>query len=111
MKILKSEQGKWHCLRVEERLDTVTAPEFETVGVESIEPNSYIAVDFSGLDYISSAGLRSILSATKKLKSLGGGLSLCGLSGLVEEVITVSGFDNILKVYPDVKQATSGEGR
>lgn len=70
-----------------------------------------IVLDFGGLEYISSAGLRSILAATKKVKTVNGSLSLCALSGLVEEVVTISGFDNILTVYEDVAQATAGEGK
>ena len=90
------------------RLDIGNAAQFESTCMEWIaQGNHQLVFDFSELEYISSAGLRSILAATKKLKSLGGSLSLCGLSGLVEEVITVSGFDNILKVYGDVAQATA----
>ena len=90
------------------RLDIGNAAQFESTCMEWIaQGNHRLVFDFSELEYISSAGLRSILAATKKLKSLGGSLSLCGLSGLVEEVITVSGFDNILKVYGDVAQATA----
>ncbi len=103
MKILKSEQGKWHCLRVEERLDTVTAPEFETVGVESIEPNSYIAVDFSGLDYISSAGLRTLLVLGKKAQAQKSELVLCGLSGMVDEVLEESGIKEFFTVYETIE--------
>lgn len=90
------------------RLDIGNSAQFENTCMEWIaQGNHQLVFDFSELEYISSAGLRSILAATKKLKSLGGSLSLCGLSGLVEEVITVSGFDNILKVYGDVAQATA----
>ena len=90
------------------RLDIGNSAQFENTCMEWIaQGNQHLVFDFSELEYISSAGLRSILAATKKLKSLGGSLSLCGLSGLVEEVITVSGFDNILKVYGDVAQATA----
>ena len=90
------------------RLDIGNSSQFENTCMEWIaQGNHQLVFDFSELEYISSAGLRSILAATKKLKSLGGSLSLCGLSGLVEEVITVSGFDNILKVYGDVAQATA----
>ena len=95
---------------LEGRLDIGNSAQFENTCMEWIaQGNLQIVFDLSKLEYISSAGLRSILAATKKLKSLGGSLSLCGLSGLVEEVITVSGFDNILKVYSDVSQATAGK--
>jgi anti-sigma B factor antagonist len=95
---------------LEGRLDIGTAAQFEKDCLNWIEQgNRQFVLDLGNLEYISSAGLRSILAATKKLKPLGGSLSLCSLSGLVEEVITVSGFDNILSVYADMAQAT-GKG-
>ena len=112
MNVKTRDENGYFIVSLDGRLDIGNSAQFEAICLEWIEQGKHqLVLDFSTLEYISSAGLRSILSATKKLKSLGGGLSLCGLSGLVEEVITVSGFDNILKVYPDVKQATSGEGR
>lgn len=101
--------GFW-VVRLEGRLDIGNAAQFEKACLEWIEAgHPRIVLDFGGLEYISSAGLRSILAATKKVKPLNGSLSLCSLSGLVEEVITISGFDNILTVYADVAQATAGE--
>ena len=64
-----------------------------------------LVLDLAALEYISSAGLRSILAATKKLKAQDGSLALCSLSGLVEEVVPESGFDNILQVFADLDQA------
>lgn len=112
MNVKTRDENGYFIVSLDGRLDIGNSAQFEATCLEWIEQGKrQLVLDFSTLEYISSAGLRSILSATKKLKSLGGGLSLCGLSGLVEEVITVSGFDNILKVYADVSQATSGEGR
>lgn len=112
MDVATKEEKGYFIISLGGRLDIGNSAQFEAICLEWIKQGKLqLVLDFSTLEYISSAGLRSILAATKKVKSLGGNLSLCGLSGLVEEVITVSGFDNILKVYPDVAQATSGEGR
>ena len=107
----KEKNGFW-VARLEGRLDIGNAAQFENACLEWIaEGHHHLVLDFGGLEYISSAGLRSILAATKKVKPLNGSLSLCSLSGLVEEVISISGFDNILTVYPDVAQATAGEDK
>jgi anti-anti-sigma factor len=93
----------------EGRLDISNSGQFEKDCLAWIEQgHKNLVLDFSRLEYISSAGLRSILSAAKKAGSAGGSVSLCGLSGLVEEVVTVSGFDSILNVYVDVECAVAG---
>ena len=112
MNVKTREEKDYFIASLEGRLDIGNSAQFEATCLEWIEQGTrHMVLDFSELEYISSAGLRSILAATKKIRGLGGSLSLCGLSGLVEEVITVSGFDNILKVYADINQATSDEGR
>jgi len=58
---------------------------------------SRIVIDFSGLDYISSAGLRVVLVVAKKLKQAGGALVLCRLPAHIREVFEISGFLSILK--------------
>ncbi len=105
----REEKGYW-VVRLEGRLDISNSTQFEQECMEWIgQGQRRFILDLGGLEYISSAGLRSILAATKKLKAQNGSLALCALSGLVEEVITVSGFDNILQVFPDLAQAIAGE--
>jgi anti-anti-sigma factor len=58
-----------------------------------------IVVDFTALDYISSAGLRVLLGAAKRLRGTGGALHLFGLNETVREVFDISGFSSILAVY------------
>ena len=61
--------------------------------------------DLTALEYVSSAGLRCVLAIAKKLKASEGTLALCGLSGLVKEVFSVSGFDSFFPVYETVDEA------
>ena len=58
-------------------------------------------LDLTGLEYISSAGLRSLLVLAKAVKSAGGAMVLCCLTPAVREVMTISGFDNILALAAD----------
>jgi anti-anti-sigma factor len=84
------------------RLDSVTSsglekslqPLFEATGTRTL-------VDFSGLSYVSSAGLRVILMAAKRAKQSQGKLVLCGLLPHVREVFEISGFLKILDVVDD----------
>ncbi len=88
------------------RMDAVTAPEFDTQCQTWMENNeTRIVVDLSGLEYISSAGLRSILAAAKQIKRTGGELIFTGLSGMVEEVFTVSGFSAMFKIFKTTEDA------
>lgn len=67
-----------------------------------------LVIDFSALDYISSAGLRVLLGTAKKLKSAGGELRLFGLNETVKEVFQISGFSTILTVKASEDQAVAG---
>ena len=67
-----------------------------------------LVVDFSALDYISSAGLRVLLGAAKKLQGAGSGLRLFGLNETVREVFEISGFSKILTVKGSEKEAVEG---
>ena len=101
----QEEKGYW-VVKLEGRLDISNSSQFEQDCMNWIEQGQRKFIrDLGALEYISSAGLRSILAATKKLKAQNGSLALCSLSGLVEEVVTVSGFDNILQVFADLDQA------
>lgn len=64
-----------------------------------------VAVDFTALDYISSAGLRVLLGAAKKLRAAGGALHLFGLNQSVREVFDISGFSTILAVFTTEAEA------
>ncbi len=93
-------------IEVEGRMDTLSAPDFEKQiqgWISQGEAN--FVVDFSRLDYISSAGLRSLMVAAKAAKAKGGQLSCCALQGVVKKVFDVSGFSNLLPVYDSVEAA------
>ncbi|WP_462323480.1 STAS domain-containing protein [Desulfoplanes sp.] len=86
-------------LKVGGRMDAVTAPEFESACTSIIDGgDKNICVEMAGVEYISSAGLRSVLLIGKKLKGLGGGLAFYNLSGMVGEVFKMSGFSSIFPV-------------
>jgi len=62
-------------------------------------------LDLAGVDYLSSAGLRSILTLGKHAQSSGGKLVLCGIRGTVREIFEISGFLSLFPVADDMEQA------
>lgn len=93
-------------LAISGRMDAVTSPEFDNkIGSLISGGEASFALDFSGLEYISSAGLRSVLAAGKKIKGANGKLLITGLQGTVKEVFEISGFDSLFPVFTDVNDA------
>lgn len=81
------------------RLDTNSAPQLESEGITLLAKGcTALVIDLAGLEYISSAGLRSILTIAKKLMPLGGKLILCAPTGLVKNVLSMSGFESFIPV-------------
>ncbi|GLI92303.1 STAS domain-containing protein [Methylocystis echinoides] len=98
-------------IRPQSRIDSSTASAFEARCASLIDEGpAKVVIDFSNVDYISSAGLRALLVAAKKARSQGGALTLCGLSGGVRDVMAVSGFDTILGAHSDVSEARAALG-
>jgi len=88
------------------RIDSTTAQAFEE-GVLALvtKLGNKVILDLSDLDYISSAGLRVILTTAKHVKSSGGNLTLCGLEGGVKQVMEASGFDSVFGVHSSIDDA------
>ena len=93
---VERENGK-ALMKIEGRLDTTTAPELEkAINGEGDELKSLV-LDFKGVDYISSAGLRVLLSAQKKMNAQGY-MELIGVSEAVMDVFEMTGFADILVI-------------
>ena len=82
---------------LEGRLDTTTAPQLEESMKESISDVSELIMDFEKLEYISSAGLRVLLSC-QKIMSKQGSMKVIHVSDLIKEIFEVTGFIDILTI-------------
>jgi anti-sigma B factor antagonist len=82
---------------LEGRLDTITAPELENELKESMDGISDLTLDFEKLDYISSAGLRVLLSAQKVMNKQGT-MKITHVNETVLEIFEVTGFTDILTI-------------
>ncbi|MDD2310321.1 MAG: STAS domain-containing protein [Desulfuromonadaceae bacterium] len=88
------------------RLDAVTAPEYEKAVNELISGGEIaFVIDFNGLDYISSAGLRGLLVTAKQLKGKDGQVRFANVKGTVKEVFDISGFGSIFQMDDSVAAA------
>ena len=97
MTITKKQNGTELCIALEGRLDTTTAPDLEKELKDSLNGITELTMDFEKLDYISSAGLRVLLSAHKTM-SKQGSMKLIHVNEMVMEVFEVTGFADILTI-------------
>ena len=97
MTITKKMEGTTLVIALEGRLDTMTSPQLEAELKESLDGAESLTMDMSNLDYISSAGLRVLLSAHKAMAAKGG-MKVTHVNEIVREVFDVTGFADILTI-------------
>ena len=96
---------------VEGRIDGSNATEFlEEVQSVIAQQDSAVFLDFTKLNYISSAGLRVILLIAKDLRQRKVQFGVCSLSTSVHEIFSISGFDQIIKVHDSSASAVASLG-
>jgi anti-anti-sigma factor len=98
MDISVTESDGTQTLHVSGRLDTLTAPELEEPLRRVIEENPTVVVDCAQLDYISSAGLRVLLTGQKVANASGHSLAFSNVSDGVREIFEMTGFSDILTI-------------
>ena len=101
MNIEKIYDDKDLTVKVEGRIDTLTSQELEESLKEDIENISSLTLDFEALEYISSAGLRVLISTQKKLKANDMQLTIINVNDTIKEIFRMSGFDKILTIRWD----------
>ena len=97
MTITSKQNGTALEIALEGRLDTMTAPELEAELNKSLSSAESLTLDFSKLEYISSAGLRVLLAAHKAMIGKGG-MKVTKVNEIVAEVFEVTGFADILTI-------------
>ncbi len=97
LNIEKTIDGGAASFTLERLLDTVTAPELEQAVMGSLEGVKELTLDFQNLEYISSAGLRVLLSAQKAMMKQGE-MKIVNVSETVMEIFEVTGFTDILTI-------------
>ena len=91
------------------RVDHHSAPALEADLAPLIKAAStskgLLVLDLAGIDYISSAGLRILMVASKELRAAGARIAVAGLNSVVAEIFAISRFDRVLNVFPSVRAA------
>ena len=100
MNIVKSQSDNRLVIALEGRLDISTAPELEQVVVGSLDGVTELVFDLEKLSYISSAGLRVLLLAQKKMNKQGS-MKVIHVNEMVMEVFVNMGFSNIMTIEQD----------
>lgn len=102
----EEQKGDIVILRLQGRLDAVSAPLAEEKVAKIIDHGQYkLILDLKEVTYMSSAGMRMLLSTTKKLHTLSGQLSVCSMGTNVMDVLKMSGFDHVLKLFKTEEEA------
>lgn len=97
MNISTDKQGNTLTISLEGRLDTTTSPELEACVEENLSDVTKLTFDLKDLEYISSAGLRVLLSAQKKMNKVGQ-MEVINVNDTIMEVFDVTGFVDILDI-------------
>ena len=109
MSISTEREGGALIAKADGRVDGANALEFHEALEAAISPDDQTMVlDFGGISYISSAGLRVVLLVAKTLQKQNAKMAVCSLSEPIREIFEISGFDKIIPVYPSRQEALAG---
>ena len=112
MQWLESRQGTTLVLALSGRLDIVNADAFRDAlqsRLGGADPR--VVLDFSGVEYISSAGLRVLMIASKQAGASGVAIAIAGMQPLVAEIFQISRFDTLFACHATLEQALAGQAQ
>ena len=92
-------------LRPVGRLNNDSSPDFQARLLAWVDSNDAVVIDLGSVEYISSAGLRALMMASRRAKARGGRIAVAALSPLVNEVFTISRFDQVVQVFETAADA------
>ncbi|MFP3089597.1 STAS domain-containing protein [Treponema sp. TIM-1] len=98
MEIVKTQSEGKTVLTISGKLSTTTAPEFSAAMEEVLASSNALVLDFTGVDYLASSGLRVLVMVQKRLYASGGALTLRNVRKEVMEVFEVTGLDDIFDI-------------
>ena len=98
LNIVKKSEGSALTVVLDGRLDTNTAPGFQSELEPMLADISKLTLDFEKVDYVSSAGLRVLLTFEQELEEAGKPMELCHVNDIIRDVFDVTGFLDILTI-------------
>ncbi len=106
MEINVSEMRRVQLFEVIGRVDSTNATELGTAMDRAVDDGkSNLVLDLSGVEYMSSAGLREMVRILKRVKRVGGDLRIANPSERVREVLELAGLDSVFEIYPTQVEA------
>lgn len=109
MQVTEQRAGNALLLKVSGRIDRTTADDFQAALLPRLEQcktgGDVIVLDFSAVEYISSAGFRVLLLAQRKAKTQSGAFGVASLQGGVKDVFDISNFAGVIRCYGNVRDA------
>ncbi len=98
--------GEWDLLAVRGEVDLATAPQLERDIGEHVREGCKLCLDLTGVGFMDSTGLRVLIGALKSVEEAGGELRIVPGDGAVAKLLTITGLDDRLDIYPSVDAAT-----
>jgi anti-anti-sigma factor len=106
MDLTQEVHGRVVLLIARGRLDGKSSGEFNARLTESLGADeTRLVLDLSGVDYLSSAGLRVLLVASKRIKAASGMMALCSIQPSIREILAITEFDRVLDIHADRAEA------
>jgi len=102
IQVTEETRSAWLTVIVSGRADAEASDALESALRDALRRSNKVAADFARLDYISSAGLRSVIQAARAAETIGAEFAVCGLNANVKKVFDMSGLHHILKIYGEL---------
>lgn len=99
------QEGDVYIVLIEGRIDATTTPTVEKKLAKLYDIATKLAIDFSEVDYLSSAGMRLLLALTKRMDAKGGKVAYFDMTDDVLEIIRMAGFERILNIFSKKSEA------
>ena len=93
----------WQIFSVKGHVDTVTSPQLEKATGEVLQANEKVALNMSEMDYISSAGLRTLLRLAKQAKRDNKKFVFFGANAMIKEIFDSAGMDRFFTIYETIE--------
>jgi len=102
MQLATEDRGDWHVVSVRGRVDSVTASELTAMLLAAVAAHDLVAVDCSGIEYISSAGLASLLEGSRSARGAHRQFKVCSPGPRVKQVLEISGLRNLMDIQEEL---------
>jgi anti-sigma B factor antagonist len=102
IQVTQETRSDWCVVSVRGRADAEAAEELELALRSAIEQHNKVAANFSGVDYLSSAGIRALLQAARAAESRNREFTVCSLTSSVKKVFDLTGLQHVLRVQGEL---------